>query len=296
VTLSRDEIANLAVRSVRLEAVSGLRRRVATNPAAARLAALPIRLRSAAARDIQVARSSGRWLLRSREHTNLTYELEPESEEHLAWFVSCVTGAPVSDVRRYMGELDDPAIERHVREATLASTRRGIADLEPRFGRRKGWYAFTRVTKPRLVVECGIDKGLGSLAFAAALLRNRDEGQDGRLIAIDISPDAGYLVRSGPYTEVTDFRVSDSLSVLRGLDEPVDAFIHDSDHDPAYERQELLAAVRLASDQALLMSDNPSLALPELAEEHGMRYLAFQERTPEYWLAGSCFGVAWRPR
>jgi hypothetical protein len=36
-------------------------------------------------------------------------------------------------------------------------------------GRRIGWYAFARATKPKLVVETGVHQGIGAVTLIRAL-------------------------------------------------------------------------------------------------------------------------------
>ena len=47
-----------------------------------------------------------------------------------------------------------------------------------------------RATKPKIVVETGTEKGLGSLVLAEALIKN----ESGRLITIDMEPSSGLLI------------------------------------------------------------------------------------------------------
>lgn len=87
-----------------------------------------------------------------------------------------------------------------------------------RYARRVGWYAFIRALKPEHVVETGVDKGLGTCVIAAALLRNAAEDRPGRVTSIDINPEAGYLARQQPWSEVVDLVIGDSITTLAGLD------------------------------------------------------------------------------
>jgi Methyltransferase domain len=265
------------------------RRRLARSSAAP-IAALPVRLRDVVVHDARVLRTSASWLVTSREHTNYTYELTARNRTHLAWFVAAVSGAPVAEVRGYLGELDaDVELREHVRRLTAASARRGLADPAARFGRRAGWYALVRALRPQHVVETGTDKGLGSCVLAAALLRNGT----GRLTTIDINAAAGYLV-SAPYDEVVDAVVGDSLAVLTELDRPVDLFLHDSDHTEAYETAELAAVAPRLNPGAYVLSDNAELtdALARWAEQTGRQFLFFDERPEGHWHPGGGIGIA----
>ena len=232
-----------------------------------------------------------------REHHNYTYDLTKLNRDHLAWYVAHVCDVPVGQVRDWFAELEgDQALRRHIQTATAASDRRGLADRQVRYGRRLGWYAMVRARKPAHVVETGTDKGLGSCVLAAALLRNAAEGAPGRLTSVDINPEAGYLIRDArPWSDVVDLVVGDSLATLRGLDRPVDLFLHDSDHSAAHERAELAAVTDRLAPGALLLTDNVTVTrvLSKYAERTGRRFLAFTERPARHWYPGDGIGAAW---
>jgi hypothetical protein len=269
-----------------------IRRRLAASRMAP-VVALPPRLSMVGRHNARMAAASVRWLVRSREHTNLTYNLTPLNREHLAWFVAFVANVPVARVRGYLDEIEgDTALQEHVRAGTEASARRGIADPEARYGRRVGWYAIVRALAPAHIVETGTDKGLGSCVLASALLRNGA----GRLTTIDINPASGYLI-SPPYDAVVDRRVGDSLETLSGLDTPVDLFLHDSDHSPEYEAAEFAAVAPHLSDRAFVLSDNAHVTneLSTWAERNKRRFLFFDERPAAHWYTGDGIGVALPP-
>jgi hypothetical protein len=243
--------------------------------------------------DARVLARSTSWLVRSREHTNFTYDLTPRNKEHLIWWVSAVSGSSFGEIRGYVDELDlDLDLRTHLRSATEASARRRIADPEVRYGRRAGWYALTRILRPALVIETGTDKGLGSCVFAAALLRNGS----GRLITIDINPDSGYLI-SGDYAAVVDRVIGDSRLVLQSVDEPVGLFLHDSLHTLEHETAELDAVLPMLTDRSMVLSDNAhgSDALLSFAQRTGRSFLFFQEVPEGHWYPGDGIGAAWTP-
>jgi predicted O-methyltransferase YrrM len=261
------------------------------------LAAFPKRAARVMRHDARVVAASARWLVTSREHHNYTYELTPLNLDHLAWFVATICDTPVGQVRGHLGEIAaDEALREHIRSRTAASARRGLADREIRYARRVGWYAILRARKPAHVVETGVDKGLGTAVLAAALLRNAEEGQPGRVTAIDINPEAGYLVRDGRVSTVVDLVYADSVATLAGLDRPVDVFLHDSDHSVEHERREFAAVEAHLAPDALLLTDNVTATpvLSEYAAATGRRFLAFTERPAHHWYPGDGIGAAWR--
>jgi predicted O-methyltransferase YrrM len=271
-------------------------RRAVARSRLAPVAAFPSRFARIARHDAKVLRASARWLFGSREHHNFTYDLTPLSREHMAWFVSVVCDTPVGQVRRYFTELErDDALREHIERSTAASARRGLADRQVRYARRIGWYAMVRARRPAHVVETGVDKGLGTVVLAAALLRNAAEGEPGLLTSIDINPEAGYLAQAAPWREVVTLVVADSLDALAGLDKPVDLFLHDSDHTIKHERREFQAIEPKLAAGAMLITDNAMKTdvLPKYAEKTGRRYLAYRETPADHWFPGDGIGVAW---
>ncbi|MFG1775882.1 class I SAM-dependent methyltransferase [Micromonospora sp. NPDC049051] len=271
-------------------------RRAIARTRLAPVAAFPKRLARVARHDAKVLRTSARWLVTSREHHNYTYELTKLSRHHLAWFVSVVCDVPVKQVRAYFAEIEsDDVLRRHIESATAGAARRGLADRQVRYARRIGWYAIVRARKPSHVVETGVDKGLGSCVLAAALLRNAADGHPGRVTSLDINPEAGYLARTAPWSEVVDLVVGDSIASIAALDRPVDLFLHDSDHSRAHEKREFEAVEGRLAPGAFLLTDNVTATnvLAEHAERTGRRFLAYRETPANHWYPGDGIGVAW---
>ena len=114
-----------------------------------------------------------RWAFASNEHYNHTYHLTEMNLAYLASYTAVISGHKVADIRKYIEELrQDQQLRALLRERALAIPDRHNSDAEPRYGRRLGWYALVRATKPRVVVETGVDRGLGTAVIAAALMRN----------------------------------------------------------------------------------------------------------------------------
>lgn len=268
-----------------------LRRQVGRGVAMVRVARA--RLAYARRQNARLLRDTARWLATSSEYTNFTYDLQPLSADHLAWFVAGATGRPVAEIRGYLSEIaQDQQLRSVLRNAIKDNGRRIGLDESVRYGRRVGWYAIVRATRPRLVVETGVEKGLGTMVLAAAVARNAQEGNPGRVVGIDIDPTAGLLIRA-PYAEYIDVQTEDSLVALQGICD-IDVFIHDSNHTAEHEASELaLASTRLAPG-AVVLSDNAHVTsvLANFAESTGRRFLFFDERPANHPSPGGGIGVA----
>ena len=271
---------------------SKLRRRIATSPIA-RGAAFPLRTMIVARYDAHLIGRSVDWLVRGRETTNFTYDLDSLNRDQLCWFVSAVTGAEIGQVRAWMQELEeDSDLVDHLTKRLSSNPRRRICAKEPHWARRLGWYALVRAAQPDHVVETGTHLGLGSCAIAAALLRNGH----GRLTTIDIDPEAGYLIEE-PWANVIDRRTGNSIELLAELRD-VDMFLHDSLHTYDYETRELAAVEPNLRADAIVLSDNAheSSALSDWAERTGRHYLFFKEQPLDHWWPGDGIGAAWAGR
>jgi predicted O-methyltransferase YrrM len=261
-----------------------------------RLYLMQVRLRFASTYFRSPLGNLFRWLVRSRETSNFTYDLDELNLLHLASFVSAVTGVPVKEALSYIEELkDDQRLRKHLEEASTRSGQRHVSDTVIRYGRRIGWYAIARAKKPEVIVETGVDKGLGSCVLAAAVLRNRAEGFKCTYYGTDINPEAGFLF-CGPYAEAGMILYGDSIESLKKLDARVDFFLNDSDHSAEYEAQEYKTIEAKLSPGAILLGDNAHIndKLFRHAQESNRKFLFFREKPKDHWYPGAGIGVAWR--
>jgi hypothetical protein len=233
------------------------------------------------------------WLVVSREITNFTYDLTEQNRSYLANTISAVTGVAVTQIESFLSEPEnDKDLVAHITSLTHASPRRTISDPGPRFGRRLGWYAFVRATKPKLVIETGVDKGLGSVLLCAALLRNKAEGHEGYYYGTDINPEAGFLL-AGKWAQNGKILYGDSIESLRAISGPIDLFVNDSDHSSDYELEEYRTVETKLSADAIILGDNShiSKSLCTFARETGRKFLFFAEQPLRHWYPGAGIGI-----
>jgi len=140
----------------------------------ARILLIPFRAKIAFSYYIKPLKTIFSWLLRSKEYTNFTYDIDGLNKEYLAAFISSVTGAKIEEAKKYIVELEqDSTIRRHIATSIIIGEEKHVSDKNVAYGRRLGWYALLRIKKSRNVVETGIDKGFGSCVIAAALIKMR---------------------------------------------------------------------------------------------------------------------------
>lgn len=263
-----------------------------------RLLVMPLRLRSAASYCAGRMSLVARWLLKSREHTNFTYHLTDLNQRYLAHFLGIVCNRPAEAMAGYMREvMEDVELRDHIVGHTCRSKRNFLADDEPRFARRVGWYAIVRAMRPTVVVETGVDKGLGACVLAAALRRNSAEGYPGRYLGTDINPKAGYLLQA-PYDQHGEILFGDSIESLKTLTCEIDLFINDSDHSVDYEMREFETVAKRLSPKAIVIGDNSHFSdkLVSFAERTQRSFLFFQEQPKDHWYPGGGIGAAYPMR
>jgi hypothetical protein len=232
------------------------------------------------------------WSLKNTEDSNFYYELTSHNLLYLAHFVAIVTATKPELALQYFRELkEDDELKNHIFNGFVESNYG--KDIEVSFGRRIGWYAIARITKPKVVVETGVDHGVGACILSAALLMNKKEGFYGEYIGTDISPSAGQLL-TGKYSEVGKILYGDSIESLKVFEGHINLFINDSDHSSEYEFREYQAIRSKLTDGAIILGDNAhsSDSLAKFSMEASRRFLFFKETPKDHWYPGAGIGAS----
>lgn len=235
-----------------------------------------------------------KWGFNSNEYTNFTYNLTEYNLIQLAQTIAVVCNREVEEVIQYIYEAEkNELLKQHIISETNNSKEGMFADQEVRFGKRLGWYAFVRILKPTVVVETGVDKGLGSVILCSALEKNSNEGFPGKYYGTDIDPKAGYLL-SGKYKNYGEILYGDSISSLLKFPHKIDIFINDSDHSEEYEYREYATINHLLNKNAIILGDNSHVSdkLSIFSKEHRRQFLYFQEKPLHHWYPGAGIGIS----
>jgi hypothetical protein len=231
------------------------------------------------------------WANSRSESSNFLYALTPISRLNLSHTLALTFGVSTETIRKLFAEIEsDAGFQSHV-ESGLKSIIPGASSFS--IGRRLGWYVACRLLRPRLVVETGVDYGLGSCVICAALLKNASEGHPGRYYGTDFRKEAGELF-TAPYNSVGTILYGDSLQSLAALTEQVDLFINDSDHSPDYEAREYDVIKDRLSPAAVILSDNShcSAALANFSERNRRKFIFFKEEPLKHWYPGAGIGFS----
>jgi predicted O-methyltransferase YrrM len=238
------------------------------------------------------------WLVTSREYTNYTYKISELSRRYMAVGVASALSSQVDQVLRYFDEIEqDDALKEHIRNTARSSIDGGNVDKEIHFGRRVAWYAAVRLMHPHLVVETGVDKGLGSCILTAALARNASEGYPGYYYGTDINPAAGFLL-CGRYADYGRILYGDSIESLRGISEPIDLLVNDSDHSVEYEAREYDEVLQKLSPGALIIGDNCEVtdALLNFSIRNNREFSFIAEESINHISPGTGVGLSFRTK
>lgn len=239
-------------------------------------------------------RQIDRWVGQDKETSNFYYKLTTHNRDQLAQLIASVSSESYDKIVGYFDELEGDFELRNHLERMLRRSEYG-KDIEIEYGRRLGWYAFVRVLKPRVVVETGVDHGVGSCVLASALLRNIAEGHPGKYYGTDNRTEAGQLF-SGEYASVGKILYDDSITSLKSLDEKIDLFVNDSDHSGEYEYQEYLTIADKLSDRGFILGDNAHAtdSLSRFSREQSRKFVFFAEKPEGHWYPGAGVGVSYR--
>jgi predicted O-methyltransferase YrrM len=233
------------------------------------------------------------WLFRSREIGNFTYEVTDSSRTYTAAVVSLVTNVDWRTAEQYLSEFYEDAaeIQGHVEKYGKSMPDRYTSDMGAKPGRRIIYYLLVRALKPRLVVESGVARGLGTCIIGAALRRNKADGFPGRVLAIDFNPSAGGLFLS-PYSDYGTLVHRDVLEVLANqINSRIDLYIHDTTPDPNFEISEFGLVEPLLAPNSILVSVWHTERLMDFARRSKRRYVMFQDEPSDHWYPGSRMGL-----
>jgi predicted O-methyltransferase YrrM len=233
------------------------------------------------------------WLFKSREDGNFTYNLTQRCQLNFLAGLSSILNKSPDVIRKYLSEIqEDAEFNNHIAGLLPKHPDRYSTDPKPRVGRRMVWYAIVRATKPEVVVETGVDQGMGAIVLCAAIKRNASEGHPGKYFGTDINPSAGYFLKD-EYAKFGTILYEDSLKSLEALDK-IDLFINDSDHSANYERAEYELVRSKLSPRAIVLGDNAHVTseLAEFSMLHGRRFVFFSEELENHWYKGAGIGIS----
>jgi predicted O-methyltransferase YrrM len=214
--------------------------------------------------------------------------------KQLAKTIELVTGEQYLKIIEYINEPSkDKELQNEILNSINNSSEKSVTDKTTKFAKRLGWYAIVRIKKPKVVVETGVDKGLGSILLSSAIRKNTDEGYSGRYYGTDINPRAGFML-SGIYKKYGEILYGDSIQSLTKFNDKIDIFINDSDHSEEYEYDEYITVKNKLNDDAIILGDNSHCTdkLLEFSNYTNRKFIFWCEKPVDHWYAGGGIGFS----
>jgi predicted O-methyltransferase YrrM len=257
-----------------------------------RLATLPRRARigfgATAAQGLAVLR----WLARSREWANFSYDYTEQGLEAVVCALALLGGVSREVVRGYADELlGDAAFSARYRQRVRETRLRYTSDPQLRYGRCLTNYLLVRVSGARFVFEAGTERGLSTWAMVRALQRAGHAPGAASIVTVDIAADRGELLEGdegGYVTRVT----GDSVAVLGATERPIDLFLHDTTNDEAHSRAQFAALAGRLAPGGWVHSAWFSPAFVAFCDRKSLRCLEYVEQPQGHWYPGRRCAIA----
>lgn len=257
-----------------------------------RLAALPMRTRIGLASAGGHALAVLRWLVRSREWANFSYDFTPQGLDAVACAIALLAGCPPAQVRRWAEELrQDPVFADRYAERVRHSRLAYTSDPTLHYGRCLVRYLLVRAARPRRVFEAGTERGLSTWAMVRALQHEGLDATAARIVTVDIAADRGEFL-DGDEGGLVERHVGDSVALLRASPTPIDLFIHDTVNETAHTQAQLAALAPRLADGAWLLSAWFSRPFVDFCEQRQWPVLMVAEQPAGHWYPGSRCGLA----
>ena len=233
-----------------------------------------------------------RWSSSNTEFSNYYYALEDSNLKDLSTLLALIFDVDYEIVLKYFNEVQhDPDLRSHI--GKYFSQSRNLKDSNIEYARRVGWYAVARILKPKAIVETGVAQGMGSCILSLALLKNTQEGFEGRYFGTDIDPNAGGMY-SPPYSNYGEIYYGDSIQSLEKFDFQIDLFINDSNHNFDYEKSEYETIKKNLGSTSIILGDNSHVSdsLRDFSLANNRDYIFFREMPRNHWYPGGGIGFS----
>ena len=235
-----------------------------------------------------------RWSSSNTEFSNYYYALEDSNLKDLSTLLALIFDVDYEIVLKYFNEVQhDPDLRSHI--GKYFSQSRNLKDSNIEYARRVGWYAVARILKPKAIVETGVAQGMGSCILSLALLKNTQEGFEGRYFGTDIDPNAGGMY-SPPYSNFGKIYFGDSIQSLEKFDFQIDLFINDSNHNFDYEKSEYETIKKNLGSTSIILGDNSHVSdsLRDFSLANNRDYIFFREMPRNHWYPGGGIGFSFK--
>ncbi len=232
-----------------------------------------------------------KWILFGKDISNFLYEIENTDD--------------IINICHLVTEIETHKLQRILNEATFHNAEFksfftneffGRHDKKNIFGRRLIWYLLARTIKPNLIIESGIDKGLGSSLLCYAQFKNKKEEQNNyRYIGIDIAKKKKfYFDKKNNLFSNFEFFYEDSIKFLNKFGEKNKImYISDAEHNYDFEIKEYNLIKKNLKNGSIIISDNNSGSLDDFSKTNNKQILKFKEKSKNFWYQGATTTISY---
>lgn len=233
-----------------------------------------------------------KWIFFGKEISNLTYEISNTDE--MLHTCQIITNEEIEKIDQFLKEInfDKEDFKKFFSKNFYQSYKNKNI-----FGRRMLWYILVRCLKPELVIESGVDKGLGSALMIYAQYKNTEDQKDKNFeyIGTDIKEKKNFLFN---YENLKfknfKFIFDDTLKFLSSFDTKKKIiYISDAEHNYDFELKEFNLIKKNLIDNSLIISDNNSGSLSSFSIENKKKLIYFHEETKNFWYDGGTSSVSY---
>ena len=231
------------------------------------------------------------WIFFGKDISNFVYEIENHNE--IIHTCEIITNFEYDILKKILNEIDFNNEEfrnffsnnyfKHYPKKNI-------------FGRRLLWYLLVRVLKPEIVIESGIDKGLGSCLLIYAQYKNSLEvSKNFEFIGTDLKKKDNFFFN----TENKNFNnfkfiFKDTLDFLSKFNEKKKIiYISDAEHNYNFEIKEFNLIKKNLDIGSIIISDNNSGSLSDFSISNKKNLIYFYEKPKNFWHSGGVTSVSY---
>lgn len=232
-----------------------------------------------------------KWILFGKDISNFVYEIE--NTEEIIRVCNLITHIDKNRLMDILSEINPQDAEFKKFFTNEYSKNHGTKNI---FGRRLAWYLLARTIQPNLIIESGVDKGLGSGLLCYAQFKNTLEFKKKfKYIGVDIKKkNRFYFNLNNRLFDNFEFFYQDSINFLEKFNE-VDKilYISDAEHNYDFEIHEYNLINKKFKNGSLIISDNNSGSLYDFSKIHNKNLIKFEEKSKNFWYRGATTSISY---
>ena len=233
-----------------------------------------------------------KWIFFGREISNFSYEINNIDE--ILHTCQIITSSEIHKLKNILNEIN---FENSDLKDFFSDNFFNNYEKKNIFGRRLLWYILVRSLKPNLVIESGVDKGLGSALMIYAQYKNTQEEKNKNFeyVGTDIIEKKNFLFNfKNSKFKMYKFIFEDTLKFLQNFkDKKKIIYISDAEHNYDFELKEFNLIKKNLIDNSVIISDNNSGSLSSFSIKNNKKLIYFHEEPKNFWYGGGTSSVSY---